>query len=153
MPWPWDSIFHATRYADDQNRAGYRGNRGVVVFDDPINAAPLEFDLVPTGSVFKHSFLDDEFVDSGYWRIDMSLAAERAEEDKTSATHPMGESQVQGGGGEAVLHPERYWRLGLVMQVMWRVPGRNKWDFFCCGLKMTVVKFSPCINRVMNWGP
>ncbi|TLD15861.1 uncharacterized protein PgNI_00079, partial [Pyricularia grisea] len=151
MPWPWDSVFHAILHDDDQSRGGYLGNRGVVVFDDPINAAPLEFDLVPIGSVFKHTFLDDEFVDSGYWRIDMSLAAERVEEDKNSATHPTGESQVQGGDGEAVLLPERYRRLGLVMQVMWRVPERSKWDFFCCDLKMTVVKFSPCINRVMNW--
>ncbi|TLD32847.1 hypothetical protein PspLS_01622 [Pyricularia sp. CBS 133598] len=145
--WPWNSVCHAI-FDGNQDRSSHLGNGGFVVFDDPVNAAPLEFDLIPIGSLYTYNFVG-EGTKHGYLRLDMSLAAELVEDDVDSAANLARQSQIPGERG-ATLMPKRYRRLGLVVQVRWRVPEDNFWEFLTCGPVLVFAELSPYINRMMR---
>ncbi|TLD19303.1 hypothetical protein PspLS_09757 [Pyricularia sp. CBS 133598] len=151
--WPRHSVCYEITQCDPKSSGSAR-NDGFVVFDDPLNAAPMEFDLVPVGSLYKwctgSSVFDEK---SGFYRFDIALAVEPVQEDEGLQEQSANRIYVQRGEENSTLLPERYRRLGLAVRVAWRVPDDSGWEAIKAGLIMSFASLSPAVDWVMAWFP
>ncbi|KAL8342642.1 hypothetical protein RB598_004151 [Gaeumannomyces tritici] len=154
--WPTASVCYAI-LRDDPEGSGGTESEGFVVFDDPENAAPMEFDLVPVGTSYGTSYGTSDgtssLIWSRFWSVDISLAVKRVGNEAAD----MKEARALGVEGGAALLPDRYRRLGLVVR-FWGCAfhklGPFTWEPLACNATISFVRLSePFANGLMAWFP
>ncbi|KAI6350963.1 hypothetical protein MCOR25_010247 [Pyricularia grisea] len=151
--WPRHSTCHVITQRNSEGLGSVKSDE-FVVFDDPLNGAPMEFNLLPVGSLYMWNAEGSEpRTKSSLYCFDISLAVELAEGYEDSQEESANQSCVQRGRGDSALLPDRYRRLGLAVKLCWVVPEDSGWEAIKAGFKVSFASFSPVVDFFMAWFP